>query len=89
MRAMLRKAEYLLCVRKPRFYGEALTLDEVYESVSEKHKQKEARVASKTKNKNTIVLVVAKLHPSAKVTTKLTPKYRRIGRFIRSLDTAQ
>lgn len=47
---------------KPKFYGEALTLDEFFDKVTEEEKQKE-----KVKNQKT----VAKRAPTKKVATKL------------------
>ena len=72
---------------KPRFYGEALTLDEVYERVSEEQKQKEAKAASKAKGKSKGKITAArksKASSKSTVTTKSSsPKYKRTGRYCR------
>ena len=72
---------------KPRFYGEALTLDEVYERVSEEQRQKEAKAASKTKTKGRSKGNSRnKASSERKVTSKSSsPKYKRTGRYYRKL----
>ena len=68
---------------KPRFYGEALTLDKMYERVSEEQQQKEVAASSKTNGKSKgSKTTKSKASSKCTVVTKSgSPKYKRTGRY--------